>query len=34
VVSIKTDGQRILAAYAVLNPDKLKGLVPERHPDD
>jgi RNA polymerase sigma-70 factor (ECF subfamily) len=27
VMSIETDGERILAVYAVLNPDKLKGVA-------
>ncbi len=28
VISIGTDGLRILAVYAVLNPEKLKGIAP------
>jgi RNA polymerase sigma-70 factor, ECF subfamily len=28
VLSIETDGVRILSAYAVVNPDKLKGIAP------
>jgi len=26
VISIDTDGERILGVYTVLNPDKLKGI--------
>jgi RNA polymerase sigma-70 factor (ECF subfamily) len=29
VITIDTDGVHILAAFAVLNPDKLKGITPE-----
>jgi hypothetical protein len=28
VLTIETDGARILAAYAVVNPDKLAGIAP------
>jgi RNA polymerase sigma-70 factor (ECF subfamily) len=28
VFTIDTDGQRILAAYSVVNPDKLEGIPP------
>ena len=30
VISIDTDGVRILAVYTVLNPDKLKGVAPSQ----
>lgn len=29
VMTIDTDGVRILAAFAILNPDKLKGIAPD-----
>jgi hypothetical protein len=28
-LTIETDGARILAAFAIVNPDKLKGIAPE-----
>jgi RNA polymerase sigma-70 factor, ECF subfamily len=30
VISIRTDGERVLDVYSVLNPDKLRGLVSPR----
>jgi hypothetical protein len=29
-LAIETDGSRILAAYALVNPDKLAGISSER----
>ena len=29
VISIRTDGQRILDVFSILNPDKLRGLALE-----
>jgi hypothetical protein len=28
VISIRTDGERILGVYSILNPDKLSAFVP------
>ena len=29
-LTIETDGARILAAFAIVNPDKLKGIAPRK----